>query len=84
MPQDNRPVDSPVRPCACVTHNFDIGLGPAPDESKKVTGLCETGSLVTHSMGGLAARSAMKLFGAEGRVLGVVQSVQPACGAVAA
>ena len=33
MPQDNRPIDSPVQPCSCVTHSFAIVLGPAPDES---------------------------------------------------
>ena len=35
MPQDNRPIDSPVQPCACVTHNFNIVLGPAPDVSPR-------------------------------------------------
>lgn len=35
MPQDNRPIDSPVQPCACVTHDFDIALGPAPDISPR-------------------------------------------------
>lgn len=59
-------------------------IGEIIDESKKVSGLCEKVILVTHSMGGLVARSAMKLFGAEGRVLGVVHGVQPVYGAVAA
>ena len=35
MPQDNRPIDSPIQPCMCVTHSFDIVLGPAPDESPR-------------------------------------------------
>jgi hypothetical protein len=59
-------------------------IGEIIDESRKVTGICEKVILVTHSMGGLVARSAMKLSGAEGRVLGVVHGVQPAYGAVAA
>lgn len=42
------------------------------------------GILVTHSMGGLVARAAMKLSGAEGQVFGVVHGVQPAYGAPAA
>jgi hypothetical protein len=35
MPQDNRPIDSPVQPCPCVTHDFNIALGPAPDVSPR-------------------------------------------------
>ncbi len=35
MPQDNRPIDSPIQPCSCVTHDFDIALTPAPDESPR-------------------------------------------------
>ena len=53
-------------------------------EGKKIVGACEKVILVTHSMGGLVARSAMKLSGAEGQVLGVVHGVQPAYGAPAA
>jgi pimeloyl-ACP methyl ester carboxylesterase len=53
-------------------------------EGKKHAGACEKVILVTHSMGGLVARSAMKLHGAEGKVLGVVHGVQPAYGAAAA
>lgn len=53
-------------------------------EAKAVTGACEKVILVTHSMGGLVARSAMKLSGAESQVLGVVHGVQPAYGAPAA
>ncbi len=53
-------------------------------ESRKVTLLCEKVILMTHSMGGLVARAAMKLSGAEGKVIGVVHGVQPAYGAVAA
>ena len=59
-------------------------IGEIIEESRKVTGLCEKVILVTHSMGGLVARSAMTLAGAEGQVLGVVHGVQPAYGAVAA
>jgi pimeloyl-ACP methyl ester carboxylesterase len=49
-------------------------------EAKKVAGACEKVILVTHSMGGLVARAAMKLSGAEGKVMGVVHGVQPAYG----
>ena len=42
---------------------------------------CEKVILVTHSMGGIVARAAMKVAGAEGKVLGVVHGVQPAYGA---
>ncbi|MDA8140537.1 MAG: alpha/beta fold hydrolase [Desulfobacteraceae bacterium] len=47
-------------------------------------GKCRQVILVTHSMGGLVARSACKLHGAEGSVLGVVHGTQPATGAPAA
>jgi pimeloyl-ACP methyl ester carboxylesterase len=46
--------------------------------------VCRQVILVTHSMGGLVARSACKLHGAEGKVLGVVHGAQPAYGAPAA
>jgi hypothetical protein len=29
--QDNRPIDSPVQPCPCVRHTFDVALVAAPD-----------------------------------------------------
>jgi pimeloyl-ACP methyl ester carboxylesterase len=45
---------------------------------------CRGVVLVTHSMGGLVARSACKRFGGEALVLGVVHGVQPALGAPAA
>jgi hypothetical protein len=45
---------------------------------------CNQVILVTHSMGGLVARSACKRDGLEGDVLGVVHTVQPATGAPAA
>lgn len=35
MPQDNRPIDSPVQPCPCVTHDFNIALCAAPDVSPR-------------------------------------------------
>ena len=38
--------------------------------------ICEHVILITHSMGGLVARSACKLHGAESKVLGVVHGVQ--------
>ena len=46
--------------------------------------ICEQVILVTHSMGGLDARSACKLHGAESKVLGVIHGVQPALGSAAA
>lgn len=45
---------------------------------------CEKVILVTHSMGGLVARSAINLHGAKDRVLGVIHGVQPATGSPAA
>ena len=47
-------------------------------------GECNQVILVTHSMGGLVARSACMLHKAQGKVLGVVHGVQPATGAPAA
>ncbi|NMC62453.1 MAG: alpha/beta hydrolase, partial [SAR324 cluster bacterium] len=46
--------------------------------------LCKYVILVTHSMGGLVARSACVLHGAQDNVLGVIHGVQPAVGAAAA
>jgi hypothetical protein len=53
-------------------------------DAKAVVGACEKVILVTHSMGGLVARAAMALSGAQGQVFGVVHGVQPAYGAPAA
>lgn len=53
-------------------------------EGRKHAKVCEKVILVTHSMGGLVARAACLLAGAEGKVLGVVHGVQPAYGAPAA
>lgn len=53
-------------------------------EARATVGLCEKVILITHSMGGLVARAACTLAGAEGKVLGVIHGVQPAFGAPAA
>lgn len=45
---------------------------------------CERVITITHSMGGLATRSAVLLHGAEAKILGVLHGVQPATGAPAA
>jgi pimeloyl-ACP methyl ester carboxylesterase len=45
---------------------------------------CEKVILVTHSMGGLVARSACMEHGASAKVLGVMHGVQPATGSAAA
>jgi hypothetical protein len=45
---------------------------------------CNSVILVTHSVGGLVARAACILHGAEGKVLGVVHGAQPASGSPAA
>lgn len=45
---------------------------------------CNKVIIVTHSMGGLVARSACVLHGAEGKVLGVIHGVQPSVGSPAA
>lgn len=47
-------------------------------DSYKKIGLCERVIIVTHSMGGLVARAACNLYGAEKNVLGVIHTVQPA------
>lgn len=54
------------------------------DEAKGVTGLCQKVILITHSMGGMVARAASVLHGAEGKILGIVHGVQPATGSPAA
>lgn len=46
--------------------------------------VCKYVILVTHSMGGLVARSACMLHNAESKVLGVIHGVQPSIGAAAA
>ena len=53
-------------------------------DARAQVGLCERVILVTHSMGGLVARAACLLSGAQSKVLGVVHGVQPACGSGAA
>jgi hypothetical protein len=35
MEQDNRPIDSAVQPCPCVTHDFQVRLMAAPDVSPR-------------------------------------------------
>ena len=45
---------------------------------------CERVIMITHSMGGLATRSAVLLHGAAPKMLGVLHGVQPATGAPAA
>ncbi|MBR9981428.1 MAG: alpha/beta fold hydrolase, partial [Desulfatitalea sp.] len=45
---------------------------------------CRRVILVTHSMGGLVARAACKLHGAESRVVGIVHGTQPTTGSPAA
>jgi pimeloyl-ACP methyl ester carboxylesterase len=45
---------------------------------------CEKVILVTHSMGGLVARSACMLHGAKDKVLGIIHGVQPSNGSPAA
>lgn len=51
---------------------------------RKKERLCKYVIIVTHSMGGLVARSACVLHGAQDKVLGVIHGVQPAVGAAAA
>jgi pimeloyl-ACP methyl ester carboxylesterase len=53
-------------------------------EGRAQTGLCERVILITHSMGGLVARAASSLAGAQGKILGIIHGVQPAFGAAAA
>ena len=43
--------------------------------------ICDKVILVSHSMGGMVTRSAVKLHGGEGKVLGVIHGAQPVTGA---
>jgi len=54
------------------------------EKYKKSGRICNHVIIVTHSMGGLNARSACMLHGAQSKVLGVVHGVQPALGSPAA
>ena len=54
------------------------------EKREKLPRLCDQVILVTHSMGGLVARSACLLHGAEKQVLGVIHGVQPTTGSPAA
>jgi len=54
------------------------------EKYKKSGRICKHVIIVTHSMGGLNARSACMLHGAQSKVLGVVHGVQPALGSPAA
>lgn len=53
-------------------------------EAQEITGFCEKVILITHSMGGIVARSASELHGAQPLILGIIQGVQPVTGAAAA
>jgi hypothetical protein len=53
-------------------------------EARKITGLCEKVILITHSLGGIVARAARELCGAQSSILGVIHGVQPVTGAPAA
>ncbi|VAW93802.1 PUTATIVE TRANSMEMBRANE PROTEIN [hydrothermal vent metagenome] len=70
--------------------NYDSGLelknyiDKTIEEYSSQGRMCEKVILITHSMGGLVARSATCLHGAEGKVLGVLHGVQPATGSAAA
>lgn len=50
-------------------------------ESEAITGYCRKVILITHSMGGLLARSISELAGGRDRIAGIVHGVQPANGA---
>jgi pimeloyl-ACP methyl ester carboxylesterase len=47
----------------------------------KKDGPCRHVIIITHSMGGLVARAAAKLHGADASILGIIHTVQPASGA---
>ena len=71
----------------CSNHDSGRELSKFIDaviEENNTWTVCRQVILVTHSMGGLVARSACKLHGAESKVLGVVHGAQPAYGAPAA
>ena len=51
------------------------------EEAKKITGECKKVIIITHSMGGLVARSASVLHKAEKDILGIIHGTQPVTGA---
>jgi hypothetical protein len=65
MPQDNRSIDSPVQPCACVTHDFDLTLCGAPDVSPRPTwwpvdnGSAYSGESMSIALGGVDVRQTL-------------------------
>ncbi len=65
MPQDNRPIDSPVQPCPRVTHDFDIALRAAPDASPRPAwwpvddGSAYAGESMAIALGGVDARQTL-------------------------
>jgi hypothetical protein len=81
MPQDNRSIDSPVQPCACVTHDFDITLCGAPDVSPRPTwwpvdnGGAYSGESMSIALGGVDVRQTLSggSFGATGIPPGVAK-----------
>jgi pimeloyl-ACP methyl ester carboxylesterase len=56
---------------------FDVIMNLEKDKGL----ICEKIILVSHSMGGMVTRSAVKLHGGEGKVLGVIHGAQPVTGA---
>lgn len=68
-----------------IDQTIDLYKNGLKDETgEKLPRLCEQVILVTHSMGGLVARSACLRHRAERNVLGVIHGVQPTTGSPAA
>lgn len=67
-----------------IDQTLDLYRNGLDETGQKVPRLCEQVILVTHSMGGLVARSACLLHQAEKKVLGIVHGVQPTTGSPAA
>jgi hypothetical protein len=69
MPEDNRPIDSPVQPCPCVTHDFNIALGAAPDVSPRPAwwpgdnGSAYAGESMSIALGGVDVRQTLSAGG---------------------
>jgi hypothetical protein len=69
MPQDNRRIDSPVQPCPCVTHDFNIALCAAPDVSPRPawwpadTGSAYDDESMSIALGGVDVRQTLSAGG---------------------
>ncbi len=71
-------------PCKTSGQKLKDRIGEITKRHREKGERCQKVMLVTHSMGGIVARAACKLHGAEHDVLGAVHGVQPVTGSAAA